>query len=135
MYVIREFFGSDITDELLRDLFNLDIAYQSADQARETFRQRLQRGIRTFAALLNHNIVGILSVWIEPDFHCGLIAHILNPIVNQEYKDCLLPLLERAQEFAIEAGVSALTIPRLEELTPNLFQKAPQIVNNETTTP
>ncbi len=86
--LIREMFGPDITDDFLQVLAALSEVNLTVDEAKKVFFERLNRGIRTYIAIMDGKLVGTASILIEQKFlhKGGKVAHIEDVAVHVDYQ-------------------------------------------------
>jgi glucosamine-phosphate N-acetyltransferase len=86
--IVRELFGSDLSQDFLDTLTALAETELTPDQAKEVFRERLHRGIRSYVACIDGRVVGTASLLVEEKFihGGGLSSHIEDVAVHRDFQ-------------------------------------------------
>ena len=104
---IRLMDATDLNRGFLDALRALKTVELSEEQAIEIYRDRLKSRIRTYVAMIDGQVAGTASVFIEPKFinSGGVVGHIEDVAVNQSYQKhgvgraLVQHLLEVCREF------------------------------------
>jgi glucosamine-phosphate N-acetyltransferase len=86
--VVRRLYGSDLNQHFLDTLSSLAEVKLTPDQAKEVFRERLRRGIRSYVACIDDRVVGTASLLVEEKFihGAGLSSHIEDVAVHRDFQ-------------------------------------------------
>jgi glucosamine-phosphate N-acetyltransferase len=88
--VVRDLFAPDMYKGFLTTLEALSVVDldPEKDDLGEIYRRRLRAGIKTYAALLEEEVIGTASLFVEPKFlHSGgFVAHVEDVAVRPDYQ-------------------------------------------------
>jgi glucosamine-phosphate N-acetyltransferase len=107
-------YGFDLSQDFLDTLASLSEVNLTLDKAKEVFRERLRKGIRTFVARMDDRIVGTASLIVEEKFihGGGFSGHIEDVAVHKDYqgKGIGAALIQHLIEQAKTAGCYKLIL-------------------------
>ena len=86
--VVRRLYGSDLNQQFLDTLSSLAEVKLTPDRAKEVFRERLRRGIRSYVACIGNRVVGTASLLVEEKFihGGGFSSHIEDVAVHKDFQ-------------------------------------------------
>lgn len=136
--VIRLMDATDLDRGFLQALAAIRPIDLTPAQAIDVYRDRLKSRVRTYVAIINNQVAGTASIFIEPKFiHAGgVVGHIEDVAVHPDSqkrgigKALILHLLDECQKFRcykVILDCAEATIPFYEKLGFHRWERAMRI--------